>query len=228
MNLKKKVILITGCSSGIGKETALLLAEKRARLIITYNKNKKGGKEVFNECRKKTECLLLKLDITDTRSTFDAIKKIKRKFKKIDILINNAAVIYKKPFLKQSIKEIEHQIITNLLGTIKMTRAIFFLLNKKKAFIINIGSLKSKYPFKNVVTYCASKYGIRGFTQALSLELPKNIKICLLNPSPTSTRMTNFKGDDPKDVARIIVKVAERKIKTKNGRDVDIKNYIEK
>ena len=107
MDLKKKVILVTGSSSGIGKEVALLLADKGAKIIITYNQNKKGGKEVFGLCSKKTKCLLLKLDITKEKSIKNVINKIKKKFKKIDILMNNAAVIYRKPFVKQSLEEIE-------------------------------------------------------------------------------------------------------------------------
>lgn len=225
MKLEKKVILVTGASSGIGKEVALLLAEKKANLIITYNRNKKGGKETFNLCSQKTNCALLKLDITKENSIRNTFKKIKRKFKKIDILVNNAAVIYRKPFLKQTSEEIKEQIETNLLGTILMTKEIVPLL-KKDSLILNLGSLKSKFPFKEVVTYCASKFGVRGFTQAFALELPKNIKIGLFNPNPTATRMTNFKGDNPKKVAGLIVKVMEQKIKIKNGGEIDAKKFI--
>jgi NAD(P)-dependent dehydrogenase (short-subunit alcohol dehydrogenase family) len=226
MDLKKKVILVSGSSSGIGREVVLLLAEKDAYVIITYNQNKKGGKEVFDICSKKTRCLLLKLDTTNKKSISKAMQKIKRKFGKIDILLNNAAVIYRKPFAKQSIEEIEQQIEINLLGHLKMTRMALQILNKRKSLIINMGSQKSKHPFRYVVPYCASKFGIRGFTESLALELPKNVKICLFNPNPTATRMNNFEGDNPKRVAELIVKVMEERIKVKKGGDIDAKDYI--
>jgi NAD(P)-dependent dehydrogenase (short-subunit alcohol dehydrogenase family) len=228
MNLKGKVIVVTGSSSGIGKEVVMALAEKGAKLVITYNKNKKGGKEVFDICSKTTKCLLVKLDTANVKSVIEAVKKITKKFRRINILMNNAAVIYRKSFSKQSIGEIEQQITTNLLGNMIMTKIALPHLNKKEALIINMGSLRSRYPSKNVVSYCASKFGIHGFTQALALELPKNIKICLFNPNPTATRMTNFNGDDPKKVAELIVKVMEGKIKVKKGGDIDAKNYMRK
>ncbi len=226
MDLKKKVILVTGSSSGIGKEVALVLAEKGAYVIITYCHNKKGGQEVFDICSKKTKCLLIRLDIQNNKSMFKSIKKIKKRFGRIDILMNNGAVIYRKPFAKQTLEEIEQQLNTNLLGDLKITRIALPLLNKKKSLIINMGSQKSKHPFRYVVPYCASKFGVRGFTESLALELPKNIKICLFNPNPTATRMHYFKGDNPKKVADLIVKVMEEKVKIKRGGDVDAKSYF--
>lgn len=227
MNLKKKVVLITGTSSGIGREVALILADRKANLILTYNKNRRGGEEVFDECSKKTKCLLVKLDIQKKESINEALKKIRRHFGKIDILMNNAAVIYRKLFMEQTIDEIEQQVMINLLGGMRMTRlAIPYL--KRKALILNMGSLKSRYPFKKVVSYCASKFGVRGFTQSLALELPKETQICLFNPNQTATRMGEFKGDNPKDVAGVIVKVMERKIKFKKGADIDARDYLRK
>lgn len=227
MDLKKKVVLVTGSSSGIGRETALMLAEKGAYVIITYNKNRKGGEEVFDACSLMTKCLLLKLNTMDKKSITDAVQKIKRKFGKVDILINNAGIIFRKPFHLQTFDEIETQVETNLLGGMRVTRLTMPLLSRK-ALIINLGSLKSRFPAKRMVPYCASKFGVRGFTQTLALELPKDIKVCLLNPSPTATRMHYFEGDNPKDVADVIVRVAEEKIKYKNGNDIDVKDYIKK
>ena len=227
MDLKNKVVLVTGSSSGIGRETALQLASKGAYVIVTYNKNKKGGQEVFNECSKMTKCLLLHLNTTDKKSILDSVGRIKRRFGRVDVLINNAGTIFRKPFHLQSFEEIETQVETNLLGGIRVTRMILPILSRN-AIIINLGSLKSRTPFKLTVPYCASKYGVRGFTQALALELPKGIKVCLLNPSPTATRMHYFEGDNPKDVANVIVSVAEQKIKFKSGGDVDVKDYIKK
>jgi len=222
MDLKKKVVVITGSSSGIGKETSLAFSEKGAYVVITYNKNKKGGEEVFNKCNKKTKCLLINLDNRNLNSIKDAIKKITKKFGKIDILINNSGVLYNKNFFKQSVEEIKEVIDVNLFGNILVT--YFFCKNiKPKGIIINTVSRKGRQVRTGYITYCASKFGLRGFTKALALEVPKGIKVYAINPpSPTATRMTNFNGEDPKKVAKIMVKIAEGKIKKKNGEDIDV------
>ena len=226
MNLKKKVVLITGSSSGIGRETALAFAEKGAIVIITYSKNRKGGESVFNECKKMSESFLVQLDICSNNSIKSAVDRIVKKFGKIDILINNAGVLYCKLFSQQSLDEIENQIKVNLIGLIKVTSLVLPVMKKiGNGLIINIASLKGKKPFKKRTTYCASKFGVRGFSQALALELPKKIRLYVINPNPTATRLTNFKGDNPKKVANVILKVAEGKINKKSGSDIDVEDY---
>ncbi len=229
MDLKKKVVLVTGSSSGIGKETALAFAERGAVVIITYSRNRKGGEKVFNECKKMSECFLVQLNICSNNSIKSAVDRIVKKFGKIDILINNAGVLYCKPFSQQSLDEIENQIQVNLIGLIKVTSIVLPIMKKiGNGLIINIASLKGKKPFRKRTTYCASKFGVRGFSQALALELPKKIKLYIVNPNPTATRLTNFNGDNPKKVANVILKVAEGKINKKSGSDIDVKDYTEK
>ncbi|MDP1694331.1 MAG: SDR family NAD(P)-dependent oxidoreductase, partial [Candidatus Woesearchaeota archaeon] len=73
--------------------------------------------------------------------------------------------------------------------------------------------------------YCASKYGVRGFTQALALELPTSIKIYCVNPDGTATQMTQFQGVDPSKVADVILKTAQEILHKKSGDDVDLPEY---
>ena len=68
MDLKNKIVLITGSSQGIGKEAAILFAKEGANVVVTYNANKKKAEEVFNECNKLKDALLLKLDVTNSES----------------------------------------------------------------------------------------------------------------------------------------------------------------
>ena len=226
MELKNKVVLITGSSSGIGKATALEFARKGARVIVTYQVNKKGGEQVFKECKKLSECALLKLDVTSDKSIKECVKKVVQKFGKINVLVNNAGVISWKNLDKQTDREIENQIKVNLSGLIKATKLFLPHLDKKDSIIINISSGAGKTGYSTLTAYCAAKFAVRGFTQALAEELPSGIKICSVNPGMTSTRMTNYHGVEPEQVADIILRTAEGDIEADSDNDVDVWDYL--
>jgi len=225
MELKDKVVLITGSSTGIGKETAIFFAEKGAKVIITSHNA--SGKDVLKECEKHGETCVLQLDVTDDDSIKKLVKEIKDTFGGLDILINNAGYLVWKHFAEQSFKDIENQVSVNVTGLFKLTTALFPLLKKQKeAMIINIASIAGQSPFAEIVPYSATKFAVRGYTQGLAMELPKHIITYAVNPGLTATKMTDFKGVDPKKVGEVIVKVAEGKIKKTSGSDVNVEEYI--
>ena len=227
MNLKDKIVLITGSSQGIGKETAIQFAKERAKVIIIYNTNKKKGEETLKECKKLTDCLIIQLNITDLNSIKDCVEKVIDKFGAIDILINNAGVVVWKNFAEQSEKEIENQIDTNLTGLIKMTRAVLpYMKGQNEGIIINISSMAGKEAYEEITVYCATKFGVRVFTQSLAKELPKGIRVYCINPGMTATQMTNYQGMPPKKVAEVIVKIAKEVLGKKSGEDIDVENYL--
>ena len=227
MKIKDKVVLITGSSSGIGKSTSIAFARKSAKLVLTYNKTKEGGEETLKECKKYSEALLVQLDVKDDNSINNLVKEIINHFRKIDIVINNSGIVVIKDFDKQTFEDIENHINVNLTGAMKVTHAFLPYLKKQdEALIINIASAYSKVVDSEVVPYCASKFGLRGFTQALALELPKNVRTYVVNPGLTATRMTNFSGVAVEKVADIIVKTAEETLNKKSGDDIDLKDYV--
>ena len=226
MQLKDKVVLITGSSQGIGKEAAILFAKEGANVAVTYNTNKKKGEDVFKECNKIKRSFLIHLNVCDEKSIKECVEKVVDKFGAIDILVNNAGVISWKNFVEQNSKEIDFQINTNLIGLIKMTKAVLpYMQEQNESMIINIASGAGKTAHKGLSTYCATKFGVRGFTQTLALELPK-IKIYSVNPGLTATKMTNFKGMDPRKVGEVIVNTAKEKYKIESGGDVDVWEYV--
>lgn len=227
MELKEKVVLITGSSDGIGKETALLFAKHGANIVVTYNKNKKGGEDVFKECKKTKEPLLANLDVTNDESIKNCVEKTIDKFGAIDILINNAGVLFNKYFIEQNANEIDLQIDTNVKGLIKMTKAVLpYMQGQGNGIIINIASAAGKNAYEGLTTYCATKFAVRGFTQALAKELPKEIKIYSVNPGLTATKMTNFQGVNPRKVGEVILKTAEEKISVESGGDIDVWKHV--
>jgi len=117
---------------------------------------------------------------------------------------------------------------TNLLGVMNLTLEVLPHLKKQdEGVIINVASVAGKEPYGELTPYCATKFGLRGFTQALAIELPEKIKIYSVNPGMTKTRMTGFRGDPVDKVAQIIVNAAQGKIKKKPGSDIDVSEYID-
>ena len=227
MKLKDKVVLITGSSQGIGEKTALEFAKKGANVVVTYNSNKEKAEKVFEECNKLNEAFLIQLDVRNENSIKECIEKVIDKFGAINILVNNAGVFTNKNLMIQSSKEIDLQIDINLKGLIKMTKAILpFMKEQNESMIINISSTAGKNTWEEISVYCATKFGVRGFTQALAKELPENIKVYSINPGLTATAMTNFQGISAKKVAKIIIKVAEGEIKPDSTKDIDIDKFV--
>jgi len=239
MDLKDKVVLVTGSSQGIGKETVLLFAKEGANVIVTYNSSKKKAEEVFEKCDKLKKSLLIHLDVTDEKSIKECVEKTIDKFGAIDILINNSGFLVWKNLLEQSSKEIENQVNTNVVGLIKMTKAVLpymkgqvnagtkdsakvFGQAKTVGMIINVASRVGKMGVAELSPYCATKFAVRGFTQALKGELPSEIKIFSVNPGLTATRMTNFQGINPSKVAEVILKSAKEEIKPDSLGDIDV------
>jgi len=218
--MKNKTVFITGTSSGIGRATAFRFASAGARLVLTYHKKKNEGVKTEKQCLElgADDSLLLHLDVMSNKSISDAAKQIRKKYGAIDILINNAGTGVVKPFEDNSTDEIEQQFRTNLEGLVKVTHA--FIPHVREA-IINVGSFLSKNAFPDMAVYCASKFGVRGFTQSLAQELP-DLRVCCVNPDLTATSLTGNQGRAPEVVADIIFKVAAHKIRVKKGGDIDV------
>jgi NAD(P)-dependent dehydrogenase (short-subunit alcohol dehydrogenase family) len=111
MELKNKIILITGSSSGIGAATALEFAKQKSKVVICYNKNKAEGEKVLEECGRYSICSLIKLDISKENSIKSCLKQTIKKFRHLDILINNAGILYDKNFEEQTPKTIKVKIV---------------------------------------------------------------------------------------------------------------------
>jgi NAD(P)-dependent dehydrogenase (short-subunit alcohol dehydrogenase family) len=218
--MKGQVVLITGSSSGIGRETAYRFSQAGAKLVLTYNRGKARGLRAEKRCQKlgAEDTLLLHLDVTHDRSISDVLRRVLRKYGRVDFLINNAGKGVFVPFKEHTTKDIEKQIRTNLEGLIKMTRA--FLPHIKKG-IINIASAAGKTAYAEMSVYCGTKFGVRGFTQALAEEHPR-LRTCCVNPDMTATRLTGYEGRPPSEVAEVIFKAASGMIKVAPGGDVDV------
>lgn len=226
MDLTNKIVLITGSSKGIGEAIAYSFAKEKTRVVVTFNSDQEGAEKVAAKCKElgAADVLVLKLNISDNASIAEAVAKTEEKFGHIDILINNAGVIGWEKFENETFEEIENQLRTNLEGMIKMTSAAF---SQIKEGIINIASRAGHVPFPGRSVYCATKFGVIGFTKSLALEYPA-LKIFSVSPGATKTEMWNFQeGADPGAVADMIVKGWLGEIPLKDG-DLSLWEILEK
>ncbi len=221
--MRGKAVLITGSSIGIGRYTAYEFARAGARLVITYYKDKEEGEVTKRRCLElgAEDAILLYLDLRDNGSIIGCVEEAVKRYGRIDILVNNAGVLAWKPLREQSFEEIENQVRVNLEGLIKITKVA---LPYVREMIINIGSGAGKTGFPELTTYCATKFGVRGFTQALAEE--ESVKVYAVNPGMTATRMTGYQGVHPEKVAKIIFRVASGEIRRPSGSDVDVWELI--
>ena len=196
----KKTILITGASSGIGWSTAIKLDKKGHSLILCgrqLNKLQELSKKLNSNSH------LLTFDIRNKEEVFKCISSIPKKFKDVDVLINNAGNAHGLALAHQSnISDWEAMIDGNVKGLLYVTKALLDgMVERKSGQIINVGSIagKESYPKGNV--YCASKAAVEKFTEGLRLDLnPFNIRVGAIHPGLVETNFSNirFKGDKDK------------------------------
>lgn len=185
MEIKGSNILITGGSSGIGKETARLLVEQGAKVVIT---GRDEGK--LNKVAQEIGVIPLLFDISDLKSIpAKAAEAVELLGGKIDTLINNAGIGTFPKLGDITIDDLESVYTTNVFGLTLLTQEIVKpFITQEYGNIINIGSTAALKGFERGTVYAASKFAVRGITQSWQAELRKhNIRVCLVNPSEVTT-----------------------------------------
>ena len=177
MKLKNKVALITGSSSGIGKAIALLFAEEGADVIICSNTSNEEGNNVLKEVIKKgSNAIYIQADLTKESDIKSLFSKIKEKYGKLDILINNAGRTFNIPFKDITEETITRDINTNLTSAILCSKYALEIMNKE-GWIVNTSSIRGiDYSGRSgIIGYCSAKAGINSFTKTLAMELAPRI-----------------------------------------------------
>ncbi|OGL90717.1 hypothetical protein A3J36_00940 [Candidatus Uhrbacteria bacterium RIFCSPLOWO2_02_FULL_54_37] len=221
--MEHDIVFITGSSAGIGRAAALLFAARGSSLVITYCHDQEAGARVREECLQAgaRDVMLLNLDLADDDSIRRAVYDAVSHYHAVDVLINNAGTIDHGALSEQTFALIDHQLKTNLTGTIKLTKECLSYVRKS---IITIGSTLGLRGRKRLSIYAASKFGLRGFTQALAQEHPE-LFVFVVNPGLTATRMGSERGMDPGVVGQIIVNASLGRYRLKPGSDINVRDY---
>jgi 3-hydroxy acid dehydrogenase/malonic semialdehyde reductase len=198
----KPTAFITGATSGIGKATAEIFAKNNIRLILCGRRAVRLEK-IQQELSKLTEVTTLQFDISKRSEVENAIASLPEKFKKVDILINNAGNAHGLSTIQDGdIDDWDAMLDSNVKGLLYVSKAIFpQMISRNNGFIVNIGSIAGKEVYPNGNVYCASKYAVDALNKSMRIDLNKhNIRVAAIHPGAVETEFSEvrFKGDSEK------------------------------
>lgn len=197
----KKIALITGATSGIGKAIAAKLAKEGYNIIITGRRQERLN-EISNILEKQyqTKVLTRSFDVRKYQEVEKNLGNLPQEWKNIDILVNNAGLaVGLNPIHQGVVDDWERMIDTNIKGLLYVTRVISpNMVERKSGHIINIGSIAGKDVYTNGNVYCATKHAVDALTKGMKLDLlPYNIRVTQVCPGAVETEfsLVRFKGD---------------------------------
>ena len=194
-----KTIFITGATSGIGKATAILLANQKNRLIIC-GRNQSVLDELKAELSRETEIFSLNFDVRNSDEVFSAIDSLPEDWKNIDVLINNAGNAHGlDPISDGNFDDWNAMMDGNVKGLLYVSQPIIKLMKEQQnGQIINISSVASRQTYANGVVYCASKKAVDVISEGMRIELTEfGIRVTNIQPGAVETDFSKvrFKGD---------------------------------
>ena len=221
MDFKNKIVLITGASSGIGRQTAIEFAKLGSSIILVARRKDKL-EQVENELKQfNVKTLVCVCDVSKKYQVEEMSKIVLKKFHSVDILINNAGFAIYGSVRDLSISDIESQMETNYFGMVYCTKNFLpLMIEKKSGHIVNVASVAASFGLPGIASYCASKFAMLGFSEGLKHELNgTGVGITVVSPimvktdffdHPSFEKMPKYSPTSlsAKTVAKAIVKAS--------------------
>ena len=215
MELKGRVVLITGAGRGIGRALAHAFAAAGAKVAL-LGKTKKNLLEVQKELKDSgAQAVVLAADVSDEGAVSRAVVAAEQQLGPVDVLVNNAGIFAMAPVEKLDTVVFDRMLAVNLRGPFLMCRALLpGMKSRKRGHIVNISSTAGRRGFAGGGAYCASKFGLAGLTEAMRYEArSSNVRVTCVYPSTVNTDLVKKEGMDlaperaiqPEDVANAIV-----------------------
>jgi len=217
-SLKDKVAVVTGASQGIGRETALAMAEAGAKVVVAARNEEKLAALVQEIANKSGEAFAVKLDVADAEQTKAAFKIILEKFGKVDILVNNAAINRDGLAVRMKADDWDAVLRTNLTGAhLCIQQVLPGMMKARAGRIINIASVVARMGNAGQANYVAAKAGLIGLTKAMAIEIAsRNITVNAVAPGFIETPMTDVLSDKVKEELKTRIPLG----RMGSGRDV--------
>jgi 3-oxoacyl-[acyl-carrier protein] reductase len=200
-SLKDKVAVVTGASQGIGRDTALALAEAGAKVAVAARSEDKLQALVADINTAGGCALAVKMDVADAEQVKAGFKQVLEKFGRLDILVNNAAITRDGLAVRMKLDDWEAVLRTNLTGAhLCIQQALPTMMKARAGRIINISSVVAQSGNAGQANYVAAKAGIIGLTKAIAIEIAsRNITVNAVAPGFVATPMTDVLPDKVKE-----------------------------
>jgi 3-oxoacyl-[acyl-carrier protein] reductase len=200
-SLKDKVALITGASQGIGRDTALALAEAGAKVAVAARNEEKLAALVAEIEAAGGSALAVKMDVADGEQVKAGFKQVLEKFGRLDILVNNAAITRDGLAMRMKPDDWEAVLKTNLTGAhLCIQQALATMIRARSGRIINISSVVAQSGNAGQANYVAAKAGLIGLTKAIAIEIAsRNVTVNAVAPGFIQTPMTDVLPDKVKE-----------------------------
>ncbi|KAG2476337.1 MAG: alcohol dehydrogenase [Nitrosopumilales archaeon] len=221
MNYAGKVVVVTGASSGIGEESAIEFAKRKANVILVARRKEKLDQVAQKISKYNSQVMTLQCDVSQKSQVESMSKTVLEKTGRIDILVNNAGFAIYGTVADLKVEEIESQIATNFFGMIYCTKAFLpKMLDQKSGHIVNVASVAASFGLPGMASYCASKFAMLGFSEGLYHELKgTGVGVTVVSPIMVRTNFfdnTSFKSVpkysltslSSKTVAKAVIKAA--------------------
>jgi NAD(P)-dependent dehydrogenase (short-subunit alcohol dehydrogenase family) len=191
-SLKDRIALVSGAAQGIGKAIASRFQQAGARVIVV-DRDAQAGLRTAAELTQRCSSLpveFLTADLLSADQIQNAVRQIKDRFGRVDVLVNNAGVEIEKSFETTTIEEWDCILGVNLRGAFLLTQAALPLFPASGGAIVNISSIHATHAFPDSLPYACSKAGLVAFTRNLALELaPRRIRVNAICPGYIDTRL---------------------------------------
>lgn len=198
--MKKKIALITGATSGIGKATAISLANLGYNIIAT-GRRKERLETLTEKFPKDIQLFTLCFDVRDKDAVKSAFASLPESWRNIDVLVNNAGNAHgMDPIQSGNVDNWDAMIDINVKGLLYVSKEVMpGMVERKSGMIVNIGSIAGKEVYPNGNVYCASKHAVDAITNGMRMDLnPFGIKVIGIHPGLVETEfsLVRFKGDE--------------------------------
>lgn len=191
MNLKNKIAIVTGATSGIGEGIATLFAKEGASVVIVGRNEERGNKVVRNMEKSGGEAFFIQADVTKEEEVAAVVTETINQYGAIDILVNNAGVVFSGSIVETDVSNWQRIYETNVTSTYLFCHSVIpYMIEKKSGSIINIASEAGVKGLKNRAAYCAAKAAVIGLTKAMAVDhSPLGVRINAISPGTIETPM---------------------------------------
>lgn len=196
--LQDRIALVTGASSGIGEATALALAEQGAKVAVAARRRDRLEQLAATLAGLGAEPLVLVADLASEVEAQRIVKETEAHYGRLDILINNAGVMYLEPVAEADLGRWRHMLELNVLSLIASTQAALAGMRaRREGHIVNISSVAGRVANPNAAAYAATKFGVVGFSESLRREVYKdNIRVSVIEPGMVDTELREHIGHE--------------------------------